>query len=248
MRGKDISSNKLWLATYFLYKKDYSIALRYVNNVLSSIPPYALYCSALKIRSGAGAYGLYRDTYCTRELDLFKRVREAWLFDIMIWPMSHQIMPRAIQIELSYCDSFLGIRVSPFTYAYYLMFLCYHELGHFDRRDHALHELVETVNDQERCSVKRYTSYNIVAHCLLLAGKSDMARDLLVKSVKSTYNTVLDQYNPAYIYLSYMWSLCLIILHCGYILSKKVWRVYRGKMPIRVHYMIICSSRIQGTT
>ena len=43
--GTDIATSKLWLATFILQWGYYCISLQNVNDVLSSIPPYALYCS-----------------------------------------------------------------------------------------------------------------------------------------------------------------------------------------------------------
>ena len=67
----------------------------------------------------------------------------------------YNFVTRAIQIELYYSDCNIGVWLSPFTYAYYLMFLCYHGLCQFDNRDRALRQLVETVNDEERLCMLR---------------------------------------------------------------------------------------------
>ena len=62
----------------------------------------------------------------------------------------YPFVPRAIQIELDHCDPIIGVKISPLTYAYYLMFMCYHRLGQYDDMDRALRQLVDTVNDRER--------------------------------------------------------------------------------------------------
>ena len=56
--GTDLASSKLWLAAFLLHQEDYCISLQNVNDVLSSIPPYALYYSGA-IRSGDNSKQLY---------------------------------------------------------------------------------------------------------------------------------------------------------------------------------------------
>ena len=126
-----------------------------------------------------------------------------WLFNIMISRADYECVPRAIQIEIFYSDPDFGIDFSPFTYAYYLMFISYHGLGQFDRRDNALRQLVDTVNDKERCCVLRQFSYNVAGSCLLFVGQTYTAQDLFLKSIHYTHGTPYDEYNSAYHYLSY---------------------------------------------
>ena len=200
----DIASSKLWLATFLLQQGDYCRSLQNVNDVLSSIPPYALYNSA-RIASGEDSKQLYVDRYCGRNTDILCRAKEAWLFDMHITHSEYSFMPRAIQIALDHCDPCLGVKISPFTYAYYVLFLCYHRLGQYESRDRALRQLVDTVNDRERCGLRRHHSYNIAGHCVLMAGYVDMARDMFLKSARHTRpSRVLDKYNAVYKYLSLM--------------------------------------------
>ena len=204
--GTDIASCKLWLVTFLLQRGDYYKSLQTVNGVLSSIPPYALYYSG-GIDSGDESKQLYVDRYCGRNTDILCRAKEAWLFDMAITHSEYSFVPRAIQIGLDCCDPQFGVSISPFTYAYYLMFLCYHGLGQYDNRDRALRQLVDTVNDVERCGGVKYHSYNIAGHCLLIAGYVEMARDMFLKSAQFTHTrrtTVFDKYNAAYKYLSLM--------------------------------------------
>ena len=201
----DIASSLLWGATFLLQMKEYGRALKHINKVLSSIPPYVLYCS-LPAASSVDTK-LYKDTIYSREPDILNRARKAWLFDIMITSADYQFMPRAIQIELLYSDPcFQVVSISPFTYAYYLMFLCYQGLGQYENRDCALRELVDTVNSAERCSIFRHNSLNIAAHCLLLAEQADAAQNLLLKSIHFTHilGNIIDKNNSAYQYLSNM--------------------------------------------
>ena len=204
--GIDIATSKLWLATFLLQHGDYCKSLQNVNDVLSSIPPYALYYSGI-IWSGDDSKQLYIDKYCGQNTDILCRAKKAWLFDIRITHNEYSFVQRAIQIELDHCDPDLGVDISPFTYAYYLMFLCYHGLGQYDNRDHALRQLVDTVNDKERCSLWRNHSYNIAGHCMLMAGYVEIARKMFLKSAQLTHSlrtTVGDKYNAAYKYLSLM--------------------------------------------
>ena len=176
-----------------------------MNDVLSSIPPYALYHSA-RIMSGEDSKKLYVDRYCGRSTDLLCRATEAWLFDMTITYSEYSFVQRAIQIELEHCNRKVGVvYISPFTYAYYLMFLCYHGLGKYDNRDRALRQLVDTASDEERCGVRRYHSYNIAGHCMLIAGYVEMARNMFLESAQfSQVEPVIDKYNAVYKYLSLM--------------------------------------------
>ena len=202
----DIASSKLWLGTFLLLKGDYEGSLQNVNNVLSSIPPYALYCSGVGIASGEDSKQLYVDRYCGRNTDIVCRAKEAWLLDMYIYQSQYSFVPRAIQIELDHCDSRIGVHISSFTYAYYQMFLCYHGLGQYDNRRRALCQLVDTVNDIERRGVYIHHSFNIAGHCLLMAGYVEMARNMFLKSAQFMQLVpVMEKYNAAHKYLSLMW-------------------------------------------
>ena len=206
--GTNIATSKLWLATFLLQKEDYDGSLQNVNDVLSSIPPYALYYSGAGIKSGDDSKQLYVDRYCGRNTDISCRAKEAWLFDMHITHSEYSFMPRAIQIELDHCDPTRGVWISPFIYAYYLIFLCYHGLGQYDNMDSALRQLVETVNDDERCGLFRYHSYNIAGHCMLMAGYIEIAMGMFLISAQFTNSVprsrAFDKYNAAYKYLSLM--------------------------------------------
>ena len=212
MYGTDISTSKLWLATFLLQQGDYYRSLQNVNDVLSSIPPYALYYS-VGIMSGDDSKQLYIDRYCGRNADILCRAKEAWLVDMHIYQNEYSFVPRAIQIELDYCYPVTGVFISPFTYAYSLMFLCYHGLGQYDNRNRTLRQLVDIANDRERCGVVRHHSYNITGHCMLMAGYGEMAREIFLRSAQFTHRMQLpvhDKYNAAYKYLSLMWSIVIL--------------------------------------
>ena len=204
--GYDISSSRLWCATFLLQNGKYNAALRLINNVLSAIPPYALYSSIGRLKTSDVSTLLYKDTLLTQESNSINRAKQAWLFDIFIDQRDYNFMPSAINIELFYLDEFRWFTVSPYTYAYYLMFLCYHGLAQHENRDYALRQLADTVfeHHRERCSDQTHHSFNIVGHCFLVAGQVDMARWCFALSI--TYSRLVgdiyDKYNSAYHYMS----------------------------------------------
>ena len=204
--GTDIASCKLWVATFLLKQRDYCSSLQKINDIFFSIPPYAIFYSG-SIHSSDVSKQLYIDTYCTQNSNVISRAKESWLNDMFFTPEEYRFLPRAIQVELCYSPKGIGVYISPFTYAYYLMFLCYHGLGQYYNRHRALRQLVDTVYDRERCSLARYQSYNIAGHCMLMAGYVEMARKLFLTSAQYTHNLRslgLDKYNSAYKYLSLM--------------------------------------------
>ena len=204
--GTDIASCKLWMATFLLQQREFCSSLQTINDTLSSIPPYAIFYSR-GIHSSDYSKQLYIDTYYKDNSNIISRAKEAWLIDMLFTHEEYPFLPRAIQVELCYCPKKIAVFISPFTYAYYLMFLCYHGLGQYDDRDRALRQLVDTVNDAERCSIARYHSYNIVGYCMLIVGNLEMARNIFWKSAQFTHRSrthVLDKYNSAYKYLSLM--------------------------------------------
>ena len=236
--GTNLASSKLWLATFLLQQGDYYRSLQTIDDVLSSIPPYALYYSG-DIRSSDDSKQLYVDTYCTQNSSIIRRAKEAWLTDIFFTHEEYSFLPRGIQVELLYCITNFGVLISPFTYAYYLMVLCYHGLGQYDNRDRALRQLVDTVNDDERCSIVRYHSYNIAGHCMLMAGYVEMARNMFLESAKFTHSRrspALEKYNSAYEYLSFMWSNVWLGKICDEMLQLSFKEVHdRGTENLFLH-------------
>ena len=204
--GVDVTSSKLWLATFWLQQGDYSKALHNINDVLSAIPPYALYFSAYSIQTNIDSRRRYNEMYCNYSSDLITKAREAWLFDLRMTQKDYDFVSRAIQIELYYCDPEIGIFMPPMAYAYYLMFLCYNGMEQYDNRDYALSQLIDTVSDNERSLGFKSSAYNITGHCLLITGQLDMARSFFVQSTQFSrcLSSVFDKYNTAYIYLSHM--------------------------------------------
>ena len=83
-----------------------------MNDMLSSIPPYALYHSGTRIKSSDHSKQLYVDRYSGRHTDILCRAKEAWLFDMHITHNEYTFLPRAIQIELDHCDPKGGVDIS----------------------------------------------------------------------------------------------------------------------------------------
>ena len=150
---------------------------------------------------------LYEDVYLQSDADIVERLRTSWLQNLRFYKdMSYNINPPlAVRVELSVCDEFLGVDVSPFVFAYYLMFLCHHELHQYDDRDRALRLLIDTMYNLEQCGP--ISSLNIAGHCLLLAGRMDRAREMFIMSYQATQTRPPhNKYNSALLYLhSLLW-------------------------------------------
>ena len=165
----DVTSGKLWYAIMVLKTLDYNSTLSIVNQLLSSIPPYALYTPTT---TSAAAKCMYVERFLNSSCTAIQRAREAWLTDLVIDNCMSDILPLAIQIELYFCRAdclnfiYDKLIISPFVCAYYLKFLCYHELGQYDNRDRELRQLIDVVYT-ERCGERQDFSYNIAGHFCL---------------------------------------------------------------------------------
>ena len=203
----DISTCKLWYAMVSLMRTNYVSCLRTVNDVLSRIPPFALYMSCYTLLSSKESASLYEHVYLQSDADVVERLTTSWLIDLYFFKeMFYNInLPSAVRVELSFSDELMGVRVSPFVFAYYLMFLCHHELHQYDDRDRALRLLVDTVNNPEQCGGRPYHAFNIAGHCLLLAGRTDRAREMFILSYQHTQTRPpYNKYNSARHYLQSM--------------------------------------------
>ena len=198
----DISTCKLWYATLLYMKGDYTSVLRTVNQVLSSIPPYALYYSGGTICSRNQTKTLYTEMFLNSDMATAEKARTSWLFDLQFSRKCSDRVPLAIKIELYFSDSAYGVPISPFTFAYYMMFLSYHELCQYDNRERALRHLNDVVNNSEQRGISRHHAYNLVGHCFLAAGHINQARDMFSKSYQFTWHIPPhDKYNSASWYL-----------------------------------------------
>ena len=201
-RGIDISTYRLWYAMHMTMRGGYRLSLNVQNTMLSSIPPFALYCSTSgDLRVSNETKSWYVDVYSSRDIPIAERARRAWMFDLTIMPSDVDNVPAGIQIELTHCDKSYGINLSPFICAYYLMFLNYHALHQYENRDRALRQLIEAVNNPVQCGDFRYHSYNIAGHCLLYMGLYEQARDMFMRSFQFTSNGPHRRYNCARLYL-----------------------------------------------
>ena len=206
----DIATGRLWYAFLLFSKKDYTSTLTTVNQVLSNIAPFALnVCSDSHLhRENIEAQRLYMDVFLASNETTEERSRKGWLLDFMVCKYMAHMMPLAIQIELHYRDATMQwLDLSVFTCAYYLMFLCYHELHRYNERDRALYQLVDATSNPMQCQLIRHHSYNIAGHCLLLTGRTTQARDFFITSyLNSKCYSPLDKYNSARHYLQYFFQ------------------------------------------
>ena len=170
----DISSCKLWYAILLYVSGDYQSILNIINQVLSSIPPYAMHRHVSRNHQ-LEQMTMYRDVFLDFDLTIIQKAKEAWMFQ-MIFP-NGTIYPLPLAIKIEGYFHIGCISLSPFTCAYYLQFLCYFDLRQYENRDRALEHLVEFAKDAAEHH-NAYSDLNIAGHCLLLAGKIAEARDI----------------------------------------------------------------------
>ena len=177
----DRSTSKLWYAIVLLKKGDFTSALSIVNQVLSAIPPFAMYVSCHESFLMSGSSKLYADMFMNAGVTTMDRAQKAWVMPLYFEKCMTDILPLAIQIELYFSDFVIFVTIPSLAMAYYLAFQCYHELGQYDNRDNTLRQLVDCVNN----FAKRKHSprlFNIAGHCLLIAGDIVRARDMFIRS------------------------------------------------------------------
>ena len=206
----DISTCKLWFAFLHLMKGNYTSALSTVNEMLSNITPFSLYAKPKEETFvSAEAKELYKDMFLESRETILKRAKRAWLLDFVVDTEMFQFMPLAIQIELNFCNAIhrKSIYLSPFMCAYYLMFLCYHELHQYNERNRTLDELVNVAKDPIQCHDSQDHCLNIAGHCLYLAGIPDGALDKFMRSLQTgLVNPVDGKYNSAIHYIRHLFN------------------------------------------
>ena len=204
--GIDISSCRLWYATLMTKCGDYGLSLRIINKALSSIFPFALYFAGDTLRYVSDeTKERYVDMFSSIDTRVMMRARKAWMFDLDIMPLHMDMVPAAIQVELMHCDTQQGVRLSPFVFAYYLMFLNYCAVHQYDNRDRALRQLIDVVNNPEQCGFFLHNSYNIAGHCLLAVGETEKAREMFLRSYQLTLPDFRHhRHNSAQYYLQYI--------------------------------------------
>ena len=86
---------------------DNRACLRTVNDVLSQIPPFALYMSHRLLRSSRESKSIYEHVYLQSDEDIMERIRTSWLQDLCCYKhMLYNInLPLAVHVELSVCDT-----------------------------------------------------------------------------------------------------------------------------------------------
>ena len=200
----DISSSKLWYAILHFMKSDYSLVLSITNEILSSIPPFAIFHSVINQLDNENKQ-LYVDVFLDSDMTVMQRARKAWMNELTLTKDMTYIVPFALQIELYFSDPLAFISLSPFTCTYYLQFLCYHRMGQYDRRNCALQQLVDICNfdNLQHIGLEPYHTINITGHCLLLAGDRALAWEMFNKSYQITFHLSLAHHK----YNSVLWYL-----------------------------------------
>ena len=202
----DISTSMLWYAMLMTKCGDYRLSLRVVNQVLSSVSPFALYFTGNDLRYVSNETKTrYADMFSSNDTRVTERARRAWMFDLRIMPIHMDMVPAAIHVELVHCDDDYGVWLSPFVCAYYLMFLNYCGLRQYDNRDRALRQLMDVVKDPEQRGLRLHHSFNIAGHCLLSVGEIEQARIMLMRSYQFTLSDLrYHRYNSAQYYLQFL--------------------------------------------
>ena len=192
----DISTYKLLCAILLFKRGEFLSALNMINLLLSSIPPFAMYNVDCM---DSDTNQLYVDMFLDSDVTMIQKARTAWLFDLTFKQDISDVVPLAIQIEIYFRGDGI-VCLSPFTCAYYLQFLCYHRMQQYDNRDRVLQQLIEVVKNPEQRGAP-WTSLNIAGHCLLLAGKRDVAKVIFDVSCIITQNSPYKKHNSAMWYL-----------------------------------------------
>ena len=200
----DISTCKLWCAILLYTKGSILATLDIINTVLSSIPPFAMYMNEWRMCASIEAKELYVNMFMDSGVPMFQRARKSWMFDLFIAHDMINMVPLAIQTELFFNTHPVELILSPFTCAYYLQFLCYHNMHQYNNRDRALQELIDIVNDiDQKRNGHPHVSLNMTGHCLLLAGRRDQALVMFQRSYRFTegIHPLIHQRNSATWYL-----------------------------------------------
>ena len=205
LAGIDISTSRPWYAMLMTKCGDYHLSLRIINKVLSNISPFSLYFTGFDIGNVSDeTKERYVDMFSSKDTCIIVRARTAWIFDLHILPSHLDMVPAAIQIELIHCDEDYGVFLSPFTCAYFLMFLNYCRLRQYDNRDRALRQLIDVVNNPAQRGTCQWHSYNIAGHCLLSVGETEQARDMFIQSYECTQPyPAYHHHNSAQYYLQF---------------------------------------------
>ena len=194
MYSYDISTCKLGCAI-LLFKGGHILStLNTINQMLSSIKPFAIYNECFL---DTDAEQLYVDIVLDSDITMIQRAKKAWMFDFLLTLSMIDVVPLAIQIELYFAGC---VFLSPYICAYYLQFLCYHRMHQYDIRDRTLLQLIEVAFNKEQCC-HQDNSLNIAGHCLLLTGMRFLAQHVFYRSYMFTLGSPCEQQNSAIWYL-----------------------------------------------
>ena len=198
----DISTCKLWCA-FFLYKRgEFLLTLDIVNQVLSSIPPFALHFITPHTKTISNeSKKLYMDVFLNSDTTIIQRTKQACMLNLHFTRDMSESVPLGIQIELYFTGDSIT-RFSPLTCAHYLQFLCYYEMRQYDKRDYALQQLIEPLYNPDSYRIVTINDINLAGHCLILAGKTVQACDAFYQSyIDTKRRPPCDKYNSALWYL-----------------------------------------------
>ena len=168
----DISTCKLWCAILLYMTEDYQSTLDILNQVLSSIPPYAMHRYVFSDEAEL----LYMDVFGVSDFTMLQKAKKAWMFEMLFCNGASYPLPLAIKIELYF--SYFSITLSPFACAYYLQFLSYFNLRNYENMNRVLEQLVDYAKQAIEKDDHSYSDLNIAGHCLLLAEKKPEALDI----------------------------------------------------------------------
>ena len=180
----DIASCKIWYAILFLMKRNYSASLSITNEIQSRIPPFMISLSGIITKSICEAEQFFAKMFIDSGITVIQRAKKAWISTLFLKKEMAYMVPLAIQIELYFSSPLVRVFLSPFTCIYYLQFLCYHQTCQYDRRNHALQQLISlSLKNNHHTGVPHHT-LNITGHCLLMAGKRVQALNMFYFSYK----------------------------------------------------------------
>ena len=201
--GIDISTCRLWYAMLMTNCGDYHLSLCIINKVLSRTSPFVLYFAGYSLRHVSDeTKERYVDMFDSIDTQVLERAMGSWVFDLHMMLSHMDMVPAAIQVELKHCDEYVGLNLSPFVCAYYLMFLNYCGLRQYDNRNRALRQLIDVVNNREQCGFFLHNSYNIAGQCLLAVGETAKAREMFMRSNQLTLPDIRHhRHNSAQYYL-----------------------------------------------
>ena len=196
----DISTCKLWCAILLYLRRDFLSTLDIVNQVLSAIPPFAMYMRENTFIACNEDKELYVNMFLDSDTSISERAKKTWLFSLYFTKNMSDSLPLGLKIELYFSDDG-DCNLSPYICAYYLQFLCYHEISQYVNRDRALKQLLDLLKNPQKFGLY-FQDANIIGHCLLLAGKRVQARDMFYNSyTTSQRQPPWDKYNSALWYL-----------------------------------------------